>query len=202
MAKLYFNFSVMNAGKSSNLLQSAHNYKETGKHVLYFNSAIDTRYGENMISSRIGISHDAVTYDDDTNFYHHLLYLMDKPHPVDRTPLPSAIFIDEAQFLTKEHVLQLCEIVDVLQITVLCYGIRNDYMGNLFEGSAALLCNADEINEITGMCSHPDCTRKATHILRYQDGELQTEGNQKIVGDQEYVSVCRFHFMDSMKKYH
>lgn len=201
MAKLYFNFSAMNAGKSSNLLQSAHNYKETGKRVLYFNAAIDTRYGDNIISSRIGISHEAVSYDDTTNFYYHILSLINEKCSSDRTALPSAIFIDEAQFLSKEQVLQLCEIVDVLQITVLCYGIRNDYMGNLFEGSAALLCNADEINEIKGMCSNPDCTRKATHILRYQDGELQTEGTQKIVGDQEYESVCRFHFMDSMKKY-
>ena len=195
MAKLYFKYSTMNSGKSASLLQSAHNYVESGKSVLYFNAAIDTRYGEGKIASRIGLQHDAIPYHHDFNFYEHVL------EHIISVNLPDAIFIDESQFLSEKQVLELCEIVDVLNIPVLCYGIRNDYQGNLFEGSRTLLCNADQIDELKGICSDRGCNKKATHILRYVDGELQKEGKQTIVGDQEYESVCRYHFMTAMEIY-
>lgn len=180
MAKLYFNFSAMNAGKSAQLLQSAHNYESNGGKVKYFNFKGDTRFSEGMIVSRIGIEHAAELFD--------VNYKFNIDEPVD------AIFIDEAQFLTAEQVKQLCKIVDTQHVPVLCYGIRNDYMGNLFEGSASLMCHADVINEIKGMCSHKECNKKATHILLYADGKIVLSGEQVHIGDTEYHSVCRNHF--------
>lgn len=186
MAKLYYNYSAMNAGKSAQLLQAAYNYEESGHSVWYFNYALDTRFGDGKITSRIGLEHDSVKFDDSFSFIDYFINA-----PIER---PSAIFIDECQFLTEEQVLQLAAIVDEQSIPVLCYGIRNDYMGNLFPGSAALMCHSDEIREIKAMCSHKGCTKKATHIALHIGDVRVNEGEQTYIGDAEYSSLCRQHF--------
>ncbi|CAM0005201.1 thymidine kinase [Vibrio phage D527] len=186
MAKLYYNYSAMNAGKSAQLLQAAHNYEQNGSQVWYFNYYADNRFGTGKISSRIGLEHEATMFSEEFDFRHYFMT---------ETTTPKAIFIDECQFLTPEQVLVLGRIVDEFNIPVLCYGIRNDYMGNLFAGSAALMCHADEIREIKAMCSHPSCGKKATHIALYIGGERVLDGEQTYIGDTDYRSLCRKHFM-------
>lgn len=193
MAKLYYNYSTMGAGKSAQLLQAAYNYTNNGKQVLYFNFILDDRFGQNKIKSRIGIEHEATMFDNGFEFYKNVnMMVLTNLH----MKYYSAIFIDECQFLTKDQVMQLCKIVDILGIPVLCYGLRNDYMGKLFEGSKALMCNADIINEIKSICTHKECTKKATHIILYKDGKRTYNGRQTFIGDLEYKSVCRKHFMN------
>ncbi len=187
MAKLYYNYSAMNAGKSAQLLQAAHNYEQTGSTVWYFNYYQDNRFGVGKISSRIGLEHDAVLYSEEFDFIH---YAMHENH------VPAAIFVDECQFLTKKQVLDLAYIVDKFNIPVLCYGIRNDYMGNLFQGSAALMCHADEIREIKAMCSVEGCHKKATHIGLFIGGARVLDGEQTYIGDTDYRSMCRKHFIE------
>ncbi len=189
MAKLYYNYSAMNAGKSAQLLQAAHNYEQNGSHVWYFNYFADNRFGYGKISSRIGLEHDAVLYSEEFDFRHYFMVA---------DSLPRAIFIDECQFLTEAQVLVLARIVDEFNIPVLCYGIRNDYMGKLFPGSAALLCNADEIREIKAMCSHDECGKKATHIALHIGGVRVLDGEQTHIGDTDYRSLCRKHFMEGL----
>lgn len=192
MAKLYFYYSAMNAGKSTVLLQSAHNYQERGMRVLLLTASIDDRYETGQIASRIGISAEASVFDNSTD----LLALI--KNDADAKKL-SCILIDEAQFLTKEQVYDLSEIVDKLRIPVLAFGIRTDFQGELFEGSQALLAWADKLIELKTVCQ---CGSKATMVIRLNaKGIPVKEGAQvEIGGNDRYLSVCRKHFKEAVRE--
>lgn len=184
MAKLFFYYSAMNAGKSTMLLQSHHNYIERGMQTLLYTAALDNRSGHGLISSRIGLKQKALTYDKNLNFFDDVA-----SHQSKLTAL-SCVLIDEAQFLSKEHVLQLCDVPDKLNIPVLAYGLRTDFRGDLFEGSQYLLAFAEELVEIKTICV---CGRKATMNLRIDSkGNTVLDGDQIEVGGNElYVALCR-----------
>lgn len=188
MAKLYFNYSSMNAGKSTMLLQANHNYLERGMKPQIYTSDLDNRFGEGEIVSRIGLKSKANIFNTKTNIYKEIVSL-DINYKVD------CVLIDEAQFLTQNQVEQLGKIVDVLNIPVLAFGIRTDFKGDLFEGSKYLLAWADNLREIKTICH---CGRKATMVLRVNDkGQVVTDGTQiEIGGEERYVSVCRRHFYE------
>ncbi|MFO1452367.1 MAG: thymidine kinase [Opitutaceae bacterium] len=190
MAKVYFYYSAMNAGKSTVLLQSAYNYRERGMRPLLFTPEIDTRGGAGRISSRIGLTAEAIAFTRKDD----LLARIRTDHGVQRI---ACVLVDEAQFLTRAQVQQLTDVADQLDIPVLCYGLRTDFQGNLFEGSAALLAWADDLNEIKTICH---CGRKATMVLRTdQHGHALREGAQiEIGGNERYVSVCRRHFKEGV----
>ncbi|MCK5576004.1 MAG: thymidine kinase [Sphingomonadales bacterium] len=192
MAKLYFYYSAMNAGKSTTLLQSSFNYRERGMNTLVFTAAIDDRYGNGVVKSRIGLELDAVLFDAETN-----LYKVAKD-ACSKEPL-HCILVDEAQFLNKEQVWQLTEICDTLQIPVLTYGLRTDFQANLFEGSKHLLALADELKELKTICT---CGSKATMNLRIDEhGRAVGVGEQKeIGGNDRYISLCRKHFMEKLNE--
>ncbi len=184
MAKLYFYYSAMNAGKSTTLLQSSHNYRERGMDTLLFIPAIDTRYSQGKIHSRIGLSSEAVAFDEKFN-------LFDYTQQAQATFTKLAcILVDEAQFLTKQQVSQLTDISDCLNIPVLAYGLRSDFQGNIFEGSLYLLAWAEELVEIKTICY---CGRKATMNMRIDErGFTVTEGAQvEIGGNDRYIATCR-----------
>lgn len=183
MAKLYFYYSAMNAGKSTILLQSSHNYRERGMQTLLLTPAIDDRYEQGKIHSRIGLSEKATIFQAGDNLYQ---IVQEKKTPY------ACVLIDEAQFLTKAQVYQLGEICDKENIPVLAYGLRTDFRGELFEGSQYLLAWADELNEIKTICH---CGRKASMILRLNaEGEAVLEGEQVMIGgNNTYVSTCRRH---------
>lgn len=187
MAKLYFYYAAMNAGKSTVLLQSAYNYKERGMDVLLFTPLIDDRYGKGKIHSRIGLSESAIEYD-----YHFNLYESVRVEK-ERNPNIKCIFVDEAQFLTKKQVLELTEIVDELNIPVLTYGLRSDYRGEPFEGSLYLLLWADNLVEIKTICH---CGKKAIMNIRVDaEGRVIKQGKQiHIGGNEQYIAMCRKHF--------
>tara|TARA_Y100000768_G_scaffold213920_1_gene161183 strand:- start:672 stop:1250 length:579 start_codon:yes stop_codon:yes gene_type:complete len=186
MAKLYFNYSSMNAGKSTMLLQANHNYIERGMKPEIFTSNLDSRFGKGEIVSRIGLKSKSNIFTTKTDIYNEIYNLKIKKN-VD------CVLIDEAQFLTKDQVSQLGKIVDLLNIPVLTFGIRTDFQGNLFEGSKYLLAWADNLREIKTICH---CGRKATMVLRLnENGQIVKEGSQiEIGGEEKYVSVCRKHF--------
>lgn len=186
MAKLYFYYSAMNAGKSTALLQAAYNYCERGMKPLLLTPRLNTRDGIGRIASRIGLQSDAVSFDPSDS----LLEICQRQHAQDAL---ACVFVDEAQFLTKKHVFELGEIADAVRIPVLAYGLRTDFQGNLFEGSQYLLAWADVISEIKTVCH---CGRKATMVLRIDaDGRPLRAGSQiKVGGNESYVSVCRSHF--------
>ena len=188
MAKLYFNYSSMNAGKSTMLLQANHNYLERGLMPVIYTSHLENRFSENEIVSRIGLKHKSNIFTTKTNLYKDIPKLSDK-FSVD------CLLIDEAQFLTKDQVKQLGIIVDKLDIPVMTFGIRTDFQGNLFEGSKYLLAWADNLKEIKTICH---CGRKATMVLKINSsGKIILEGTQIDIGGQEkYVSVCRKHFFE------
>ena len=188
MAKLYFNYSSMNAGKSTMLLQANHNYIERGMQPEIYTSNVDKRFGESEIVSRIGLKSKSNLFDIKTDIYKEILNKNDKKE-ID------CVLIDEAQFLTKNQVKQLGDIVDLLDIPVLTFGIRTDFQGNLFEGSKYLLAWADNLKEIKTVCH---CGRKATMVLRLNEyGQITEDGNQiDIGGEEKYVSVCRKHFKE------
>lgn len=188
MAKLYFNYSSMNAGKSTMLLQANHNYSERGMNAQLYTSALDNRFGNDEITSRIGLKKKSNIFTKDTNIFEEIA-LQHKALFVD------CLLIDEAQFLTKKQVEQLGKIVDKLEIPVLAFGIRTDFQGNLFEGSKFLLAWADNLKEIKTVCH---CGRKATMVLRINDqGKVIEDGAQiEIGGEDKYVSVCRKHFFE------
>ena len=183
MAKLYFHYSSMNAGKSTALLQANHNYIERGMRALLLTAKLDNREGEGIISSRIGIKKDALAFDEEDNLFD-IIRLENVESKL------SCIFVDEAQFLKREQVKQLASIVDELNIPVLSYGIRTDFQGEVFEGSQYLMAWADEIKEIKTICH---CGKKATMNARVSlGGKMETEGNQiEIGGNERYVSLCR-----------
>ncbi|WP_454784843.1 thymidine kinase [Legionella sp. WA2024007413] len=184
MAKLYFYFAAMNAGKSTVLLQSSYNYRERGMNTLLFTPAIDNRYQQGMVYSRIGLSEPALIFNSKDDLYQHVV-AQEKKY--------ACILVDEAQFLTRAQVHQLTEITDQLSIPVLAYGLRTDFRGELFEGSQYLLAWADELIELKTICH---CGRKATMILRLNaQGKVITEGEQVVIGGNDmYSSTCRKHF--------
>ena len=186
MAQLYFYYSAMNAGKSTTLLQGAFNYKERGMHTMLFTASIDDRFGKNVISSRLGISKPAELYSKSTNIMAYVVGAISTGVDID------CIMIDECQFLTKAQVEQLVNIVDRLNIPVLCYGLRTDFLGEPFEGSVYLTAWADKLVELKAVCH---CGRKATMTLRIdENGAPITSGDQVEIGDNDrYESVCRNH---------
>ncbi len=186
MAKLYFYYSAMNAGKSTVLLQSSYNYRERGMRTLLFIPAIDYRAGVGRIESRIGLSSDAISLSTHDN----LLARVRTEHAADPV---ACVLVDEAQFLTSDQVWQAAEVTDVLDIPVLCYGLRTDFQGNLFPGSARLLGIADDLSELKTICH---CGRKATMNLRIDSaGHAVRDGAQvEIGGNDRYVAMCRRHF--------
>ena len=186
MAKLYFNYSSMNAGKSTALLQANHNYLERGMKTKMFTFSGDNRYEENRIVSRIGISADALPFSEDTDLFQSLIEDKDQIEI-------KCVLIDEAQFLTKDQVAQLGRIVDELDTAVLAFGIRTDFQGELFEGSKYLLAWADNLKEIKTVCW---CGRKATMVVRLdKEGNIVSQGEQlEIGGNEKYVPLCRAHF--------
>ena len=184
MAKLYFYYSAMNAGKSATLLQSNHNYRSNGMHTLLFTPCLDDRYGEGKITSRIGLQADAWAFDASFDFFSYIA----KEH---RSQKVSCILIDESQFLTKKQVLQLTLVVDHLSIPVLCYGLRTDFTGEPFEGSQYLLAWSDEIVEIKTICRTGS---KATMNARLDgQGNRVWDGSQVEIGH-NYVSMSRKRF--------
>ena len=186
MAKLYFNYSSMNAGKSTALLQANHNYLERGMKTKMFTFSGDNRYEENRIVSRIGISADALPFSEDTDLFQSLIEDKDQIEI-------KCVLIDEAQFLTKNQVAQLGKIADELDTAVLAFGIRTDFQGELFEGSKYLLAWADNLKEIKTVCW---CGRKATMVVRLdKEGNIVSQGEQlEIGGNEKYVPLCRAHF--------
>ncbi|MEE4015311.1 thymidine kinase [Roseibium sp. FZY0029] len=188
MAKLYFNYSSMNAGKSTVLLQAAYNYEERGMTTLLLIAAFDDRAGKGRIASRIGLGADADVFNSSDNVFEHILRA-NEAQKVD------AVFVDEAQFLTEDQVWQLARAADMLRIPVMCFGLRTDFQGKLFPGSAALLALADNLKEIKTICW---CGRKATMVARLDaDGKIVEEGDQVVIGgNDKYVSLCRRHWSE------
>ncbi len=186
MAQLYFYYSAMNAGKSTHLLQSAYNYRERGMHVSIYTAAIDNRYGTGNVTSRIGLHAKANLYQKNANLYQ-AIEAENKATPLD------CVFIDEAQFLTKQQVRELVDVVDELDIPVLAYGLRTDFLGETFIGSHYLLAWADKLFELKTVCH---CGRKANFVVRLdEEGNPVTTGDQvQIGGNDSYESMCRKHF--------
>ena len=189
MAKLYFHFSTMNAGKSTLLLQAAHNYQERGMQTYLLTAKFDDRAGAAQIASRIGIGQEADTFAEGDDMFAKLSDRLAQG-PVD------CVFVDEAQFLTKAQVWALARAVDDLGVPVMCYGLRVDFQGELFPGSAALLALADEMREVRTICH---CGKKATMVVRKDaDGRVITAGDQvQIGGNETYVSLCRRHWREA-----
>ena len=186
MAKLYFYYSAMNAGKTTVLLQSAHNYRERGMNPLLFTPRLDDRYKTGMIRSRIGLEAEAQTFGERDDLFENVQRVLEDGNV-------HCVLVDEAQFLGRMQVFQLTEIVDRLEIPVLCFGLRTDFQGELFEGSRYLLAWADELQELKTICH---TGRKATMVVRVdENGYALREGSQvEIGGNDRYISVSRAEF--------
>ncbi len=193
MSKLYFRYSTMGAGKSLDLLKTAHNYEERKKKVFLLTSSLDNRYGKKKIASRLGISRDANVFNEESDLYDMVYDSLEKD-----LNKPSCVLVDEAQFLTKEQVWQLTDIVDQLEIVVIAYGLRSDYQGEPFEGSTYLMTLADRIEELKTICEFGD---KASMNMRLLDGVPIFKGQQvQIGGDESYIPVCRKYFKKQKRK--
>lgn len=190
MAKLYFHYSTMNAGKSTALLQADYNYHERGMGTLRLIAALDTRDGAGRIASRIGISADATPFTPDDDLFEIIAKRL-KEGPC------ACVFLDEAQFLSETQVWQLARAVDDLVVPVMCYGLRVDFRGKLFPGSAALLALADEMREVRTICH---CGKKATMVVRVDEkGQPLHDGAQvQLGGNEKYISLCRRHWRELM----
>ena len=190
MAKLYFYYSSMNAGKSTILLQSSYNYQEMGMKTMLFTAALDDRYGTRKISSRIGLEAEADLFGRDDDLYAQV----ERRHKQEGI---ACVLVDEAQFLTKGQVEQLTDVADHLSIPVIAYGLRTDFQGQLFPGSERLLAIADEMREVKTICR---CGKKATMVLRLdENGRAVKDGEQVVIGgNNRYVSVCRTHWKAAM----
>lgn len=191
MAQLYFYYSAMNAGKSTALLQSSYNYQERGMRALVYTAEIDDRFGAGKVSSRIGLSSPAKLFNQQTSLFD------DIAAENAREPI-HCVLVDESQFLTRDQVYALSEVVDELDIPVLCYGLRTDFRGELFIGSQYLLSWSDKLVELKTICF---CGRKASMVLRLdQEGRPYNEGEQVVIGGNErYVSVCRKHYKEALQ---
>ena len=190
MAKLYFYYAAMNAGKSTTLIQADFNYRERGMETMLWTAAHDDRSGVGTIGSRVALSAPAHTYDESIDLFAAI------GEELKRRNL-DCVLVDEAQFLSQRHVLQLCEVADRLDIPVLCYGLRTDFQAKLFPGSAALLALADSLIELKAVC---ECGRKATMNLRVDEqGHAGASGAQtEIGGNDRYVALCRKHFFERL----
>jgi len=188
LAKLYFYYSSMNAGKSTSLLQSAYNYQERGMTPLLLTAEIDNRYSVGKVTSRIGLEAGAHLFNQGNNLFE-MVSEQNENETID------CVLIDESHFLSKEQVKQLGQVVDTLDIPVLCYGIRTDFRGELFPGSKHLLAWADNLNELKTVCH---CGRKATMVVRLDsDGKVVSDGDQVVIGgNDQYQSMCRRHFAE------
>lgn len=187
MAKLFFRYGAMSSGKSAHLLLTNFNYLERGLKTIILTSAKDYRYGKRLIKSRAGLQAEATEIDDTVDLFS-FIFMED---PVD------CILIDEVQFFTKEQIYQLSDIVDKLDIPVIAYGLRSDFKMEGFEASTALLVIADEIEELKTICW---CGKKATTNARLVDGKVTTEGEQVMIGDINYISLCRKHLKEKRIK--
>jgi len=192
MAKLYFYYASMNAGKSTVLLQTDFNYRERGMETMLWTAGIHDRSGFGIIDSRIGITAEANTFDAETD-------LRAAAEAEFRKRKLDCVLIDESQFLSRGQVLQLASVCDEMNVPVLAYGLRTDFQGNLFEGSATLLALADKLVELKAIC---ECGRKATMNLRVdQDGRPVAAGAQtEIGGNDRYIALCRRHFMERIRE--
>lgn len=192
MAQLYFYYSAMNAGKSTALLQSSYNYQERGMRTIIYTAEIDNRFGSGKVSSRIGLSSPAKLYNNNTALFSAIQaeHQMEPVH---------CVLIDECQFLTRDQVKALSDVVDNLNIPVLCYGLRTDFRGELFSGSHYLLAWSDKLVELKTVCH---CGRKAGMVLRLdENGRPFDEGEQVVIGGNErYVSVCRKHYKTAIEQ--
>lgn len=186
MAQLYFYYSTMNAGKSTHLLQSSYNYRERGLHTLLYTALIDDRFDQGKVSSRLGISGDAQLFDQNTD-------ILSEVNTFNSSKKIDCVLVDEAQFLSTVQVKQLTDIVDKLNIPVLAYGIRTDFLGETFDGSASLLAWADKLVELKTICH---CGKKANFVIRRDEqGNVVTGGEQiEVGGNERYESLCRAHF--------
>ena len=192
MAKLYFSYSAMNAGKSTLLLQASYNYGERGMKTILFTAKLDNRSKLGEITSRIGLAEKAKTFEEQDNLFS-IIENTISDYSI------SCILIDEAQFLTQKQVWELSDVVDKLNIPVMCYGLRTDFQGKLFPGSETLLSIADELREIRTIC---DCGKKAIMVVRQDEkGKVIKEGEQiEIGGNDKYISLCRYHWKSQMNK--
>jgi len=191
MAKLYFYYSSMNAGKSTSLLQSSYNYRERGMNTIILSPEMDDRYGEGKVTSRIGLQADSTDFKETDD-------LLDLVTRMNAEQVIHCVLVDEAQFLTRQQVYELGEIADGMDIPVLAYGLRTDFLGEPFEGSKYLLSWADNLKEIKAICH---CGAKATMVIRLDEqGNAIHEGSQvEIGGNDRYVSMCRRHFKASLE---
>ncbi len=194
MAKLYFHYSAMNAGKSTLLLQAAHNYQERGMEVMLFTARLDDRAGIGRIASRIGLAKDAGQFFASEDLFERVRQRLE-----DHGAL-HCVFVDEAQFLDREQVWQLARVADRLDVPVMAYGLRTDFRGELFPGSRELLAIADDLREVRTICR---CGRKASMVVRLgPDGKIVREGAQVVIGGEErYVSLCRRHWEEEMGRW-
>jgi thymidine kinase len=192
MAKLYFYYSSMNAGKSTALLQASYNYRERGMHTLVLTPSIDDRFGDGKVTSRIGLQSDAARVSPEENVFEKISHANDEQ-------AIHCVLVDEAQFLSREQVLELGAVCDHLDIPVLAYGLRTDFSGEPFEGSKYLLALADNLKEIKAICH---CGSKATMVIRQDEqGRVVTSGESvEIGGNDRYVSMCRKHFYEAFDK--
>ena len=190
MAKLYFNYSTMNAGKTTSLLQASYNYRERGMETYLITAKADDRAGDAKIGSRIGLEADADTFDGESDLFDMIARRI-------KASTLACVFLDEAQFLTPDQVWQLARAVDDLGVPVMCYGLRVDFQGNAFPGSAALLALADEMREVKTICF---CGKKATMVVRQdENGKVFTDGETiQIGGNETYVSLCRKHWREAV----
>lgn len=188
MAQLYFNYASMNAGKSANLLTAAHNYKERGMGTLILKPGVDDRDSSTEVVSRLGLRQEANIVTPDMDIFEFFKWAQTQRDI-------HCVFVDEAQFLTRYHVIELCKIVDQYNVPVMAYGLRTDFQGNLFEGSETLLAVADKLVELKGVCH---CGRKATMVARIdEEGNAVLEGDKiELGGEDRYVSLCRKHWFE------
>lgn len=195
MAQLFFKYGCMNSGKSIELLKIAHNYEEQGKKVMVLTSALDNRSGVGAVSSRIGIGRPAIPISREDNILQIINAALSKTTFVDGQAVwPECILVDEAQFLTAQQITDLATVVDAQNVPVICFGLKTDFQGRLFEGSKALFEMADKLEEIKTVCLW--CGHKATMNLRTNNGKPVYDGEQVQIGDQEYLSVCRYHYIN------
>lgn len=191
MAKLYFTYAAMNAGKSTLLLQASHNYRERGMNTLLFTSGLYAKEAKH-ISSRIGLSAKAELFSEEDDLFDAVKGFHTE------TPI-HCVFVDEAQFLTEDQVWQLARVADRIDIPVMCYGLRTDFQGALFPGSAQLLAVADHLREARTIC---ECGRKATMTARLgPDGKALTKGDQVSIEKSSYLSLCRRHWEERMRRW-